>query len=105
MKISPSGAKVLKAFLSEPEAEQYGFALMKLTGVKSGSLYPILARFQELGWIDSYEEEIDVREEGRPRRRMYRLTGMGRPQASLALDEFYRDVGPVPVWLPRLQGA
>jgi PadR family transcriptional regulator len=105
MRLSRSSAKVLKEFLATPNQEQYGFGLMKVTGVKSGSLYPILTRFEQLGWIESYEEQIDEREEGRPHRHLYRLTGMGRPAAQRALEDFYQDLGPLPTWLPRLQGA
>jgi DNA-binding PadR family transcriptional regulator len=105
MTLSRAGAKVLVEFLGNPKQDQYGFGLMKSTGVKSGSLYPILARFEANGWIESYDESIDERAEGRPRRRLYRLTGTGRPEALKAVSGFYQDLGPIPVWLPRLQGA
>jgi|SRR5437879_8607533 len=105
MRLSRSGAQVLKEFLAAPGEDQYGFGLMKATGVKSGSLYPILVRFERMGWIESFEEQIDERREGRPRRRLYRLTGMGRPAAQRALEEFYNDLGPAPIWVPRPQGA
>jgi DNA-binding PadR family transcriptional regulator len=105
MTLSKASAKVLKEFLSNPRQDQYGFGLMKATGVKSGSLYPILARFEENGWVERYDEIVDVRAEGRPRRRLYRLTVTGRPAAKKAVTDFYRDLGPAPVWLPRLQGA
>ena len=105
MKISKATAKVLIQFLNSPKQDQYGFGLMKATGVKSGSLYPILARFEGLGWVEHHDEQIDERAERRPRRRLYRLTGTGRPAAMKAVTEFYRDLEPAPVWLPRLQGA
>lgn len=105
MKLSKASAKVLVAFLNNPKHDQYGFGLMKMTGVKSGSLYPILDRFEALGWIEGYDEPVDERAKGRPARRMYRLTGIGRPAGRQAVVEFYRDLGPVPVWLPGLQGA
>jgi PadR family transcriptional regulator PadR len=100
-----SSAKVLAVFLADPAREQYGFGLMKATGVKSGSLYPMLERFEQGGLIERYDECIDESAEGRPRRRLYRLTAAGERKARAALVEFYRDLGPVPRWLPGLEGA
>lgn len=54
----------------------------------SGSLYPILARLREHGWLDAEDEKIDPEELGRPARRYCRLTEEGRAAA----DELYRDV-------------
>ena len=48
MELSKSSAKVLRAFVDDPSVEQYGFGLMHSTRVKSGSLYPILERFERL---------------------------------------------------------
>jgi PadR family transcriptional regulator PadR len=105
MRITKASAKVLMEFLKNPRRDQYGFGLMKTTGVKSGSLYPILARFEGLGWVEHYDEQIDERAEGRPKRRLYRLTGTGRPAARKAVTDFYDDLGPAPVWLPGFQRA
>lgn len=44
--------RVLNAMLVSRE-EQYGFQLSKLTGLKSGTLYPILARLESAGWVTS----------------------------------------------------
>jgi hypothetical protein len=38
----------LRAFLDDPNGEQYGFGLMRSTRVKSGSPYPILEKAVEL---------------------------------------------------------
>src|SRR5260370_29876177 len=105
MKLTKASAKVLMAFLANPRHDQYGFGLMKATGVKSGSLYPILDRFERRGWIEGYDEPMDERTKGRPPRRMYRLTGTGRPAGRQAVLDFYRDLGPAPGWLPGRQGA
>lgn len=97
--------KVLNAFLTEPMREQYGFGLMRATGVKSGSLYPILERLETLGWVEVRDEAIDERAAGRPKRRLYRLTGVGEREAQRTVADFYRDLSPPPSWLPRQQGA
>jgi PadR family transcriptional regulator PadR len=103
--LTPAAAKVLEAFLVDPAREQYGFGLMRTTGVKSGSLYPMLDRFEQRGWIEAFNESIDEHAEGRPRRVLYRLTGVGEQEARASLIEFYRNVGPAPKWLPDFEGA
>jgi PadR family transcriptional regulator PadR len=77
----------------------------KATGVKSGSLYPILDRLQRLGWIESKDEQIDEHLVGRPKRRLYSLTDYGRKEGVKALVEFYEDLDVRPAWLPGLEGA
>lgn len=69
--------KVLRALLSEPGAELYGLEILRRTGLKSGTVYPLLDRLEAAGLAESYWEEIDPTDEGRPRRRFYRLTGAG----------------------------
>jgi DNA-binding PadR family transcriptional regulator len=97
--ISTASAKVLATFLEEPQQEQYGFRLMRVTGVKSGTLYPLLDRLERIGWIKGYDEAIDEQAERRPRRRLYRLTSTGVRDARVAVEAFYRDLGPLPRWL------
>jgi DNA-binding PadR family transcriptional regulator len=78
---------VLSALLSEPEADWYGLKLSKRSGLKPGTIYPILDRLLKAHWLDRRWEQIDPVVEGRPRRRLYRLTGVGAPAARQALDE------------------
>src|SRR5439155_6277065 len=68
-------------------ADHYGLDLMRGTGLPSGTLYPILHRLQEAGWLASRWEEIDPVEESRPARRYYRLTAEGVAAARQALAE------------------
>ena len=49
--ITPRVATVLKIFLEDPDQPRYGFELMKLTGMASGSLYPVLAKLESAGWL------------------------------------------------------
>src|SRR5499425_1207686 len=44
---------VLRAMLAEPAAERYGLQLCALTGLASGTIYPIVARLEQLGWVES----------------------------------------------------
>ncbi|WP_239139367.1 PadR family transcriptional regulator [Sphaerisporangium krabiense] len=64
----------------------YGLELCAAAGLPSGTIHPILARFEGLGWLDSRWEEADPHEQGRPRRRYYKLTPNGAERARTALD-------------------
>lgn len=63
----------------------YGFDIMEFTGLASGSVYPILRRFEEHGLVES-EWEHESEAEGRPRRRYYRLTEAGRAELTRASE-------------------
>ncbi len=76
---------VLRAMLEDPTAEKYGLELSATTGLPSGTLYPILARLENVDWVDSRWEDIDIKAEGRPRRRYYRLNANGLAAARSAL--------------------
>ena len=90
-------ARVLKVFLEDPAQSRYGFELMRLTGLASGSLYPMLARFEESGWLARGKENIDPHTEGRPPRVHYTITGAAVSAARFqlaALSEQYRPPAP-----------
>jgi PadR family transcriptional regulator, regulatory protein PadR len=98
--ITPKMATVLKVFLEDPDQPRYGFELMKLTGLKSGSLYPMLAKLEKAGWLTRGKEDIDPRAAGRPARTHYTITGAAASEARTqlaALSEQFRP--PVPARL------
>ena len=80
---------VLRAMLEDPTKHLYGLEICAATGLPSGTVHPILARFEGLGWLDSSWEQVDPREEGRPRRRYYRLNEHGMSMARTALARAY----------------
>ncbi|MEV5982142.1 PadR family transcriptional regulator [Streptomyces sp. NPDC052114] len=98
---------VLRALLEDPAKQRYGLELCDLAGLSSGTIYPILARLEQVGWLDSSWEDPALHEEtGRPRRRFYRITKEGAEQARLALARAYRArKQPFPEWVaPRPVG-
>ena len=90
---------VLSAFLEDPERERYGLEVCRVADLPSGTVHPILARFEGLGWLESRWEEIDPSEEGRPVRRYYRLTREGAARARAALARAHQPA-PRLVWRP-----
>jgi DNA-binding PadR family transcriptional regulator len=85
MRITGPTIRVLQYFLADPARERYGYELLQSTGIKSGSLYPILNRLETAQWIDGVWRESP--HPGRPRRRSYKLTGLGQRQAKIILSE------------------
>ena len=81
----------LRALLDKPTQERYGLELCELTGLPSGTIYPIVTRLEQAGWLESFWEPPEQHvAEGRPRRRYYRLTKDGAEQARHALAMSYR---------------
>lgn len=78
---------VLSAMLSAEDADWYGLELSARAGFKPGTIYPILDRLLRAGWLERRWEAVDPSLEGRPRRRLYRLSGVGAPGARAALDD------------------
>jgi DNA-binding PadR family transcriptional regulator len=89
--------KLLKIFVEKPREEFSGAEISRATEIGSGTLYPILARLEAAGWLKSTWEKINPSEEGRPRRRLYRITGQGQTKAVHALAELQTAPGAL-VW-------
>jgi PadR family transcriptional regulator PadR len=64
---------VLRVLLDDPDREMYGLEISASAGLASGTIHPILARLEGVGWLVSQWEDVDPAKEGRPRRRYYRL--------------------------------
>jgi DNA-binding PadR family transcriptional regulator len=74
---------VLAALCQEPSQWQHGYALAKQTGLKSGTLYPILIRLADRDLVEACWQDEPA--PGRPRRHLYRLTAAGLASATGAL--------------------
>ena len=62
------------------------------TGIASGTLYPILARLRDAGWVRAEWEQPDP-DASRPARRYYRLTPEGVVAARNGVAELSRKLG------------
>jgi PadR family transcriptional regulator, regulatory protein PadR len=91
-RLSSATLKVLGALVSCTSDELSGAEIGKCTKLASGTLYPILFRLEEAGWLQSRWETEDPSILGRPRRRFYRLTAEGARNVELVV----RDLTPVP---------
>ena len=78
IRMSPQSVLVVNALLLARSEWRYGYDLSRETGLKSGTLYPILVRLTERKWLEARWEHPGG--EGKPRH-MYRLTLEGRRAA------------------------
>ncbi|MFE9802961.1 PadR family transcriptional regulator [Streptomyces goshikiensis] len=84
-RITAATLDVLEAFLASRD-ELHGFAVARAAGKATGSIYPILGRLEQAGWLISHWETENP-SEGRPRRRFYTLTPDGTEQARAVVIE------------------
>jgi PadR family transcriptional regulator PadR len=79
---------------------RYGFDIMDATGLPSGTVYPALRRLEGSRLVrSSWESAREAHGAGRPRRRLYELTGAGRKAAvegAARLADTRRFLGPAP---------
>ena len=75
-KLSHTAAMILQAIHS---GCIYGYNVMELTGLASGTVYPALRRLEQDGLIRSQQERQSIADaEQRPPRKYYKLTAAGR---------------------------
>ncbi|WP_407528959.1 PadR family transcriptional regulator [Methylobacterium oryzisoli] len=72
---SPQAALVFAALAEDAAGWQHGYDLSRRTGLASGTLYPLLMRLHEAGYLDARWEEAAA--PSRPPRHAYRLTATG----------------------------
>ena len=94
-RLTLASLKVLHVFLENPKQQLAGVDIQKLSGVPTGTLYPIVLRFESAGWLESKWEDVNPREAGRPRRRFYWLTADGFARANEAFSHLGSEV---PAW-------
>lgn len=73
--ISAQAQTVLIALLNAGSEWSHGYQLAREAGIKSGTLYPLLIRLKDQGYLDA--EWQQPTEAGRPPRHAYRLTAAG----------------------------
>jgi PadR family transcriptional regulator PadR len=82
-KFSEQTLALLAVLIAHPRQWRHGYDLSRETGLKSGTLYPILMRLCDRGILQSKWEAAT--EPGRPPRHIYRLTAAGSALASKQL--------------------
>jgi PadR family transcriptional regulator, regulatory protein PadR len=81
--LSAQTLAVLATLAARPSEWRHGYDMARETGLKSGTLYPILVRLADRKMIEACWEAGEPA--GRPRRHLYRLTSDGLAAATAAL--------------------
>ena len=88
--LSFQGLAVLNYLLNDPTSEFTGADIIRSCGLASGTIYPLLLRFERGGLVESHWEEGAPSELGRPRRRFYRITANGMAAAQRSMQNLAR---------------
>lgn len=85
-KLSYTGALVLQTVNA---GYRYGFDIMDVTGLPSGTVYPALRRLEQKEFVTSkWEREASAFAEQRPARKYYELTRQGKGALGRALERY-----------------
>lgn len=87
IRLTRTSRALLEALVDHFEDDLWGLKLCNITGLPSGTVYPILSRLEDLGWVATRweaDEDSPTRTTG-PRRRFYTLTPDGLVSARAAL--------------------
>jgi DNA-binding PadR family transcriptional regulator len=94
-RLSFTTAAVLKALA---DGSRYGFDVMEAAGLPSGTVYPILGRLEEGGYVRSQWESAAIAQKARrPARRYYEITAAGRRALADSLEHYRTLGGRIPV--------
>jgi len=88
--LSYAATAVLEAIA---QGHQYGFDVIAVTGLASGTVYPALRRLEDAGYVESrWEDHRVAQREVRPARKYYEVTESGQTALTAALLR-YRALG------------
>jgi DNA-binding PadR family transcriptional regulator len=77
---SKAALKLLAALAESPAQWRHGYDITIATGLKSGTLYPLMIRLEQSGLLEAMWQPPAM--PGRPPRHAYRLTAAGRRLAA-----------------------
>jgi PadR family transcriptional regulator, regulatory protein PadR len=102
VKVTPATTLVLHALAN---GFGHGFDIVDVTGLASGTVYPILRRLEREALASAYWEDAAIaHEEQRPPRRYYKLTAAGKVFLETAVAR-YRVPGAIGARTRRLRPA
>lgn len=64
---------VLLVLAQNHQRDMYGGEITQACGVRAGTVYPILIRMRDAGWVEDRWERESEKSHGRPPRHYYRL--------------------------------
>ena len=95
LRYSPAAHLVLERCLAAPSRWFHGYTLLKELELPSGTLYPVLMRLAEIGWLETAWETGG--RAGRPPRHLYRVSPGIRTEVRALLRQWRERGLPAPV--------
>jgi PadR family transcriptional regulator, regulatory protein PadR len=84
--LSYASASILLAISS---GYRYGFDVMDMTGLPSGTVYPALRRLEQAGYVASkWEKDAIAQKDQRPARKYYSITRAGEMALEAAVKRY-----------------
>jgi PadR family transcriptional regulator, regulatory protein PadR len=84
--------QVALALMADPNSRHWGYELSRVSGVRSGVMYPILQRMLDERWLDDgWEDQRQAGTAKRPPRRYYELTSEGKIALGAVISEARND--------------
>lgn len=91
--MKPLSVSALAVLSAVSRSVRYGFDIMDVTGLPSGTVYPVLGRLERDAYVRSrWESQTVAQREKRPPRRYYEITASGA-RALADSAEHYRTLG------------
>jgi len=93
MNITKTEAQVLQLLIAASGSELYGLEMVKASGgtLKRGTIYVILGRLEDKGFVESHKEVLDENAPPAAPRRLYQATGTGR-RIYHAYETYHKEV-------------
>lgn len=85
-RFSPATLRLLERFLAAPSRWLHGYTLLRELDLRSGTLYPVLMRLADAGWLQTRWDP--PAREGRPPRHLYRLTPGAAPDTRALVQDW-----------------
>ena len=99
-KLSPQTLAVLKYMVDNPKNDVFGLELIEALGQPAGTIYPILMRLEEIGWIEGEWESMERKDKGRRRRKYYLLTKEGKTDGKKYLKNGIKELSKLGLLTP-----
>ena len=87
MRVTSNLLKVATVLLAAPDERHWGYQTSRTAGVRSATLYRLLSRLVEFGWVTDGWEDPNTLTVRRPPRRYYVLTDRGRVELTRIIEE------------------
>lgn len=102
LRLTENVVAIFNTMLERPRKAWYGLELAESAEIGSATIYAAMTRMERAGMLRAYWEDVDPSDVGRPRRRLYELTGAGERAGRKALREYRPRVrrSQEAAWLP-----